>query len=241
MLFSSLKYDFKVNLFGQGQHLLSYLLRACLMLKSLIPASSTKWVTGFIFSILMLGGSVTVNAEQMCEFISANQWASFDSMPKKETSKNPHTAQEYYDLAVNRYFENLYDGRVTQSDLVYKQYLEGKLDHQSESTGSAVRQIKNKIQELEGDVFDQEISASFLIAAQKGHRVAQFCLGRVYEYGVGVGISYVDSYSWYAVASSNMKPGGDALMWGVSQRLETAEVRLAEKKARKYIKKYADM
>ena len=198
---------------------------------------SLQVIAGFISLVLMMC-SVSVRAEQLCEFMSANQWASFDSMPKIKTKSSPKTAQEYYDIAVKRYFENLHEGRVTQSDLVYKHYLESKLDTLAADRESAVRQIKNKIVELEGDVFDDEIRTLFFMAAQKGHKVAQFCLGRVYEYGVGVPISYVDSYSWYAVASSQLTPGGDALMWGVSQRLEATEVSLAEKRAKKYIQQY---
>lgn len=200
-----------------------------------------KSVLSGLFVAAFTLGSTNSGAEELCEFISANQWASFDSMPKVKVTEHPKSAQEYYDLAVSKYFDNLYDGRVTQSNIIYKNYLMDKLKQQADPTDSVARQINNKILELDGDVFDKDIRDMFATAAEKGHKEAQFCLGRIYEYGIGVKVSYVDSYSWYAVAASKMTPGGDALMWGVSQRLEGPEVSLAEKRAKNYIKQYAEM
>jgi len=48
--------------------------------------------------------------------------------------------------------------------------------------------------------FDKSIKDKFIEVAKEKHVETLYCLGYIYEYGVGVDISYIEAWAWYNTA-----------------------------------------
>ena len=48
--------------------------------------------------------------------------------------------------------------------------------------------------------FNESILKGFIKLAEKKHTDALYCLGRIYEHGIGVDISYIKAWAWYNTA-----------------------------------------
>jgi len=68
-------------------------------------------------------------------------------------------------------------------------------------------------------IFSSDIEKYTEIAAKKGDYKAQFCLSRVFEEGIVVGVSNIEAFAWAYVAHIQVSPRGDHDLESLSEKI----------------------